>query len=491
MSIPVYGLSGLEALGDVQGRRHGKPYGASFDMYASRIKDPVRRAAVIDGHLSVLRGIEGIYNLSNKKIKDGTATPEDRANARKAKVLLVLDDTDYDAFRLASRLMPYCRDIDERDGGWYFDSQEIADLAAKAEEEYLKLLKTSHGEVALDGWNPLKKIKNAAKKVVNAVVDVAKSVGGSVADATKATLNTVKATGQLVTGNVSGAKETIKKAGNQIKNATVDPLKAAYEAQKDIVNTGVDLAKEVVKIAGKVFKVLFIKINPVTVLIRNSLRALIGLNLAGMATRLNVGLMTQAEAEGRGYSKETWEKAVKAVNRTKKLFKNMGGNVSKLEKSIQKGAKNPPLQNDKIDAATKINIPDNNDDDGDATLGWVEIAAAIASCLGILVTIWQWIASIVAQKKATKEAKEQQQKIDEENARQQKAWQEQYEKELEIYAHDENGNFYMDENGNRYTWDDYNKLMKQGGDNGKRNLLIAAAVGALLIGGAVIMSKKK
>ncbi|MBO6102686.1 MAG: hypothetical protein J6P03_05470 [Opitutales bacterium] len=432
-----------------------------------------------------MHGIEGIYNVAAQKIADGTAQPSDYTDARKAKVLIILSNTDFEAYRLASHIVPYIEDIDEQDGGYLFYTQEQVDAVKHAEDDYINMLHTpGTDDEELAGW--LKKLGKALASGVKAVGTGVSAAAKSVVNATKATANTLKAAGQLVTGNTSGAKESIKKAGNQFKDSAIDPWKAAYEAQKDIVN----LTKETVKIAGKVLKVLFIKINPVTVLLRNGLRSLIALNLAGMATKLNVGLLTQSEAAALGYSESAWKDGVKAMQRLRKLFKTMGGNVDKLEKSIKKGSK---LPEPKVDKNTKFDMPTNDTDDGEPTLGDpATIAATIAACIGILTQIWQWIASIKSAKEAAKEAKAQEAQLQAQNKANAEAAQAQLDELRKIYAFDSAGNFYMDENGNYITWEQYwaNENAAQEGDDTKKYLIAAAAAGGLLLLFAAFAKKR-
>ena len=475
--IPVYGLSGIDGA--------QFPGSASLEAYAARMVQPSRRAAFIRAQAETLHGIEGIYNVAAQKIADGTAQPSDYTDARKAKVLIILSNTDFEAYRLASHIVPYIEDIDEQDGGYLFYTQEQVDAVKHAEDDYINMLHTpGTDDEELAGW--LKKLGKALASGVKAVGTGVSAAAKSVVNATKATANTLKAAGQLVTGNTSGAKESIKKAGNQFKDSAIDPWKAAYEAQKDIVN----LIKETVKIAGKVLKVLFIKINPVTVLLRNGLRSLIALNLAGMATKLNVGLLTQSEAAALGYSESAWKDGVKAMQRLRKLFKTMGGNVDKLEKSIKKGSK---LPEPKVDKNTKFDMPTNDTDDGEPTLGDpATIAATIAACIGILTQIWQWIASIKSAKEAAKEAKAQEAQLQAQNKANAEAAQAQLDELRKIYAFDSAGNFYMDENGNYITWEQYwaNENAAQEGDDTKKYLIAAAAAGGLLLLFAAFAKKR-
>lgn len=459
--IPVYGLSGLGELGKLQIKKllkvskARKAPGKSFSKFASAIKNAAIKKAVVAKHMNALHGIDGIFNTTAAKIANGTATTKDAVDFKKAKVLLTLEDTDYDAFRLASIYMPYVEDIDDKDGGFYFPSQELAEVAAAGEDELVNYC-SSPNATELGKLKIFKKIgkavKKAAKTVGKAVKTAAKATVNTVKTAVKSTVNAVKATGNLVkagaqavTGHGSAARATLRKATTQAKAAITQPIKQAAKDTKQLTRDTIvnpvktfvlDPLKQTIKIAGKVFKVLFIKINPVTVLIRNSIRGLIALNFLGMATRLNVGLITKEQALAAGYDAATYVKAVTAVNRLKKLYKKMGGNTSKLDKSIRNGAKKKPLFKKDVGKNTKVNFA-NDDGDGETTLGEpATIAAMIAACVSILVTLWNWIKSIVVSRQQKKE--EQQAKKDEEERKKRNA---------ELYDCDVNGEPIVDQYG--------------------------------------------
>ena len=541
MDIPVYGLYGVDGLAKKLGQRikqkkaassgqavsivkkaSGNKAGSiikklsttgggkSFSKFVSKIADAKRRKAITDKHNSTLRGIEGIFNTAAQKISTGNGTPKDAADMKKARVLISLADTDYDAFRLASIYMPYVADIDEEDGGYYFDNEEVANVAAAGEDEFIAYA-SSPQATELGKLKIFKKIgkavKKAAKTVGKAVKTAAKATVNTVKAAAKSTVNAVKATGNLikagaqaVTGHGSAAKATLKKATTQAKAAITQPIKQAAKDTKQLTKDTIinpvktfvlDPLKQTIKIAGKVFKVLFLKINPLTVLIRSSLRGLMSLNFLGMATRLGVGLLTEKEADLMGYSKEKWEKAKKALERVKKLFKKMGGDPSKLEKSIRNGAKKKlfkPLNN-------KQKIELDKSDNGEATLAEpATIAAMIAACVGILTSIWSWIKSIVADRKANKEAAEQKKKEEETRAY-----------NAEHYEVDANGNPIVDEYGRPIPKGkiDADKaaaaaaaaqmatVAPTDGEKKKTNWAIYAILGGVLIGGALLMSKGK
>ena len=437
-----------------------------------------------------LSGItDGIYSTSTAKAA-AAALPDGPAQ-RKARVLIQLASTDPDAYRLARLYMPYVVDIDPEDGGYYFPSLESAGIAADGEEQWVAYC-ASPAASELGKIKLLSKIGKAFTNAGKAVVNAGKAAVQSVANVAKSGANVLKATGQLVTGNAKGAGETIKKAGQQLVDAHVDPVKTAAKDTVQAVKDTIDITKETVKIAGKVFKVLFIKINPITVAIRNSWRGLMAINFLGMATRLGVGLMTWGEAEKAGYSYDTYQKAVKAMERAKKLYKKMGGNADKFVNTIKKGAAKKPLFSKDIRPDDKVNLVSNESDDGETTLGEpATVATMVAACVGILTSVWAWIKDIVVTRKEEKEAKAQQQ-----------ADEEQRKYNAEHYEVDANGNLILDQYGRaipKGTIDADREAAAQmvatqppEEQEGNNNIIKYVAIGAaVLVGGALLMGGKK
>ncbi len=447
-----------------------------------------------------LSGItDGIYSTSTAKAA-AAALPDGPAQ-RKARVLIQLASTDPDAYRLARLYMPYVVDIDPEDGGYYFPSLELAGIAADGEEQWVAYCAsptaTEYGKQVVLGnlWDKLKKAgKNIGKSVVNAVT----AAGKSVANVAKSGANVLKATGQLVTGNAKGAGETIKKAGQQFVDAHVDPVKTAAKDTVTMVKDSFDIFKETVTIAGKVFKVLFIKINPVTVMIRNSWRGLMAINFLGMATRLAVGLMTWGEAEKAGYSYDVYQKAVKAIERAKKLYKKMGGNADKFVNTIKKGATKKPLFSKDIRPDDKVNLVSNESDDGETTLGEpATVATMVAACVGILTSVWAWVKDIVQTVKQNKENKAAQKEAE----RQQQEAEAQRQYNMEHYETDANGNLILDTYGRaipKGTIDADRAAAQQAAQTAAQegsdtnNIIKYVAIGAaVVIGGAALMSGGK
>lgn len=449
-----------------------------------------------------LSGIEGVYDTPTATPAKATTTgaervvllPGNNPDERKAQVLIALKNTDRDAWRLASLYMPYVVDIDPTDGGFIFPSQELAGIAAAGEDEFVAYC-ANPAASELGKIKLFSKIGKALSNAGKAVVNAGKAAVQSVVNVAKSGANVLKATGQLVTGNAKGAGETIKKAGQQIVAAHVDPVKTAVKDTVTMVKDSFDILKETVTIAGKVFKVLFIKINPVTVMIRNSWRGLMAINFLGMATRLGVGLMTWGEAEKAGYSYDVYQKAVKAINNAKKLYKKMGGNADKLVKSIRNGAKKKPLFSKDIRPTDKLNFANSNTDDGETTLGEpVTVATMVAACVGILTSVWAWVKDIVQTVKQNKENKAAQQQAEE-----------QRKYNAEHYEIDANGNVIVDQYGRpvpKGQIDADSKAaqaaaqaaqqqpVQEGSDT--KNIIKYVAIGAaVVIGGAALMSGGK
>ena len=160
----------------------------------------------------------------------------------------------------------------------------------------------------------------------------------------------------------------------------------------------------------------------------------------------------------------------------------MGGNDSKLLQSISNGAKKKPLFKKDLTDKTQINFANNSSDDGESSLADpATISALIALIIKLIPVIWSWIASIIQRKKANAAANAAAAEQETAAAKQQAKLSQMY----EIYAHDENGNFYTDENGDLITIEDYNKMMEEEAvaeDKRKKYIIIGGiAVGAVMI----------
>ena len=514
--IPVYGLSGIdEALGAADlGRLCGNytpsSPSRSFDRYAAKIKNPYYRKAVEKKHRKEIAGLSGVFDVAFTRANEGRASDEDILNIKKVKILLTLNDHNFNAYRFAKIVMPYVVDIDNS-GAYYFNNGAIAQAAAQAEEDFFNYVESPiateigiDNELArLDGW-----FKNLAKTLGKGFKAVGKAVANTVTAPVKATIKgakagvgVTKAGIQAIRGDKEAAKETLKQAWQNVKDSITEPV---ITAGNDIKNTfkytlidpvvfsaktSRDIFRSSVKIAGKIFKVLFLKINPVTATMRAQLRAVIAINFMGMATRFNVGLMTEEQAKAQGYDLEAWQSAKKAVNRIIKLFEKMGGNRKKILKSITTGASRKPLFKKDIDAQMKVNVAI-DDEEAESALGYdvMAIIAIITAIIKLIMVIWQWIAGVVKQRKAKKELQEAREREAEEQRKQQEILDNMRNK----YAHNDVGEFFTDENGNLITWEQYDEMMAEAGNEGdkeKRNKALLIIGGIAVVGVAALMLK--
>lgn len=514
--IPVYGLNGIEAaalgapdLGKVCGLYTPKSTGRSFNRYASKLKNTRYKKAVLNGHANDIANLSGIYNVSYSRITDGSANAADFVNLKKVKILIALNDMDYNAFRFAKIIMPYVIDIDN-EGGFYFNNAELAQAAAQAEQDFFNYVESPaatevgiDNELArLDGWFKkfTKTLGNGFKAVGKAVVNSVTLPIKSTIKGAKAGFQVTKAGIQAISGDKEGAKKSLKKAWDNAKDSVVEPVVTTFKDGVNVFKTtvinpttfGVKTARDVfrssVKVAGKVFKVLFLKINPVTASLRAQLRAVIAINFMGMASRFNVGLMTQEQAAAQGYDLQAWQTAKKAVERIIKLFEKMGGKKEKILKSIVKGASRKPLFKKDIENQMRVNVASENETE-ESSLGFepMTILAIVTAIIKVITYIWQWISQVVKQRKANKAALTAQQQQEQQAKEQQQRLQEMYNK----YAHNDQGEFFTDENGNLITWEEYDQIMAEGetdDDKKKKALLIAS--GVAVVGIAALMLTK-
>lgn len=221
-------------------------------------------------------------------------------------------------------------------------------------------------------------------------------------------------------------------------------------------------------------KVIFVHLNPLTALIRGGLRMLISVNFLGLASRLAVGMLTEQQAADKGYTKEAWEKAKKALTKCLNIFEKMGGTRSKMEKSIKNGAPKAILNDSNLKNFKTIT---ENAAGDDASLGVepISIATTVAACASVLLAIWQAVREVVATKKAEKQAEKEQQE---------------YEKKLDdmrkVYAND--GYNFITIDGQMVTWEEYEKMkMQQETTDAQDKKKKVAAVGLVALGATIAL----
>lgn len=359
---------------------------------------------------SVVEGLAGLESTCLKKINDGTATKRDCCEYRKAYAVRRMSGNPVEQ-KMLTMFMPYVWDVDLTDGSLYFVNPKIAAVAGWADSKLMQLANKYNGtlsgpEAADELRGIFKKVGNALKKAakatvkavaapVKAVAKVTTSAVKATANAVKATANVVKAGVQAATGKTTAAKATLQKAGTQVKAAVVQPTKDAVNITKETVKaTVVDPTVTAVKVGVELVKVLLVKLNPVTVIMRNAFRALVGINFLGLASRLAVGKMTEAEAKTYGFEKSDWENAKKAYSRTYKFFTKMGGDGSKFDKTIENSKFKKALF--KKDYKLEQTITDSDDLQGLGALGEpVTIGSCLAAVGAFFAKIWGWIKGVV------------------------------------------------------------------------------------------------
>lgn len=364
----------------------------------------------LEGMPDINAALSGLEATVLKKMQNGTATQKDCCDYRKSKCLRRFAGDPVEQ-KVMAMFMPYVYDVDPTDGAIYFYGQPIA-TAARQIDRMLQDVAMRHkgslsgcSEAELNGI--FKKIGTALKKAatatakavaapVKAAVKVTTSATKAAVNATKATVNVVKAGVQAATGNKEGAKETIQKAGEQAKAAVVNPTKDAVNITKETVKeTVVDPTVTAVRATVEIVKVILVKINPVTVLMRNALRALIAINFLGIATRLNIGYRYYELSQGatlmkEGYTQEELNAGETAIRRVMKFYTKMGGDQSKIIAAVVNGAKRKALFKGDYKKEQVI-----NDDDTLSGLGEpLTIGACLAAVGGFFASIWKWVKNI-------------------------------------------------------------------------------------------------
>jgi hypothetical protein len=104
------------------------------------------------------------------------------------------------------------------------------------------------------------------------------------------------------------------------------------------------------------------------------LRGLIALNFLGLATILSANS----------------DKAKQVRSKVTDMFKNMGGEVSKLDQSIENGSKRKPLFNKDTDKYTEDTTPP-KPEDMNGFLGEAATAGLLVSAGAFILKIWNWV----------------------------------------------------------------------------------------------------
>ena len=247
------------------------------------------------GAMEAAATLNGIYESALAKVQAHEATAEDSADLRKSQILMTLQNSDPQAYRLAAILMPYVVAIDD-DGAWYFADAKVAEIADKADKKLYEL-----------------KISEVNENIFN--------------DFFNELLNDFR--------NISVKVE---------RGSGTTVLTISFNNPAD----------DAVTITGDFVKKDFIALNPNFLTMRESLKNLLAVNYLGLASKYAVGLMTEQEAVAAGYSVETWKKAVKAFETLTRFWVLIGGKAENIADIILNGSAKEPLTDKNINYEANI-----------------------------------------------------------------------------------------------------------------------------------------
>lgn len=247
------------------------------------------------GAMEAAATLNGIYESALAKVQAHEATTEDSADLRKSQILMTLQNSDPQAYRLAAILMPHVVAIDD-DGAWYFADAKVAEIADKADKKLYEL-----------------KISEVNENIFN---------------------------------------DFFNEILNEFKNITVKVEHGSGTTVLTIAFT--NPADDAVTITGDYVKKDFVALNPNFLTMRESLKNLLAVNYLGLASKYAVGLMTEQEAVAAGYSVETWKKAVKAFETLTRFWILIGGKAENIADIILNGSAKEPLTDKNINYEANI-----------------------------------------------------------------------------------------------------------------------------------------
>lgn len=147
-------------------------------------------------------------------------------------------------------------------------------------------------------------------------------------------------------------KEERKERREDRKEDRKERREERKEERKESKHKGLTIGKQILQTMNKV--------NPVTIAVRNALRALIALNFLGMASAINAKPELRKKVEN--------------------MYKNMGGKIDSLSSSVKTGAGKKPLFNKD---AEKYN-----------GLGSVTVASLLTGAGAFVLKIWSWMKEV-------------------------------------------------------------------------------------------------
>ena len=245
--------------------------------------------------------LNGVYASTLAKVKNHTATTDESVNLRKMQTLVSLQNSDNNAYKFASLIMPFVAVIDDN-GAYYFNNAEIAEAAEKVDKQLYEYKLNNTDENTINNY-----FASIAKTFKNISVIVQKSQN--------------KTSVSVIINNA--ANDTVRVDGDLIK--------------KDLIT-----------------------INPSFIAMKKALMGLLAVNFLGIATRYYVGLLSQEDAANAGYSEESWLESQKALTLLMRFWQLVSGNSEQLLQVIENGAvKTPLIENINLNAKI-VETSDNN-----------------------------------------------------------------------------------------------------------------------------------
>jgi len=172
--------------------------------------------------------------------------------------------------------------------------------------------------------------------------------------------------GDTLDGLFSKIKNKLKDVKKNVVKRRKKRVAARQERRKDRKENRAERKVKRRKVFKKVVSKIN-KVNPATLAARSAFRGLVALNVFGLATILS----------------SDNPKAKSVLTKVKNHYKLMGGNVSKLLQSIERGKRKKPLMNKEAKEAWKKNKIEG--------LGSFTVAGLIASAGAVLAKVWGWI----------------------------------------------------------------------------------------------------
>ena len=220
--------------------------------------------------------LNGIYQSTLKKVVDN-ANSNDIINLRKIELLNNLQNSDTNAFKLASILMPYVSLIDD-DGNFYFTDSVIADSAELADNRLYELYTSGASDSEKE---------NFLKQFVSAFREIQIEVE-------------------------SGNKPFVNV---KIQNVFSKPF----------------------TVEGNMIEKKLITLNPNFNRIKEAILFLLSVNYADLAKKIAVGLLPLDRVVNNGYNEEKWENAKIANAKLFEFWRLIGGDTALLIENIKDG----------------------------------------------------------------------------------------------------------------------------------------------------------